>query len=53
MNENKIKELIAAVGSLAELSSLFFKSLLETGIDQYDAIVLTGEFINSLIKKDD
>lgn len=52
MNENKIKELIAAVGSLAELSSLFFKSLLETGINQDDAIALTGEFISSIIKKD-
>ena len=46
-----VNQLINAVGSIAELMSVFYKSLLQNGFSESQSIYLTKEFMISTMKQ--
>lgn len=51
MDEEQLERLISSVGALAEVTSLFFKTLLDQGVDKLSAMTITNSFLNSLLAK--
>ena len=49
MNE-KLKEFINAVGSMAEIAYVWYQELTKVGFSSHDALYLTGEYVKVLIQ---
>lgn len=49
MDEEKVKNFIAATGALAEMSVLFLKSAMDSGATFEEAMALTAMFLNATL----
>lgn len=49
MNNNSVKELLNAVGAVAEMSLNFYRAVLNTGATKEEAVVLLQSFISAFI----
>lgn len=45
-----VNDIINSVGAMAEITALFFGTLLKNGVEKDTAAFLTSEFIGSIIK---
>lgn len=51
MDDEQLERLTNSVGALAEVTSIFFKTLIEQGVDKISAMAMTNNFINTLVAK--
>lgn len=51
MDEKDLAKLVTSVGAMAEISALFYNTLLRNDISRPDALVLTEIFMKNLLAK--
>lgn len=49
MNKKELEEAITGIGSIAELTAVFYKALISANISEYSAAHITGEYIKSFL----
>ncbi len=49
MNKKELEEAITGIGSIAELTAVFYKALINANISEYSAAHITGEYIKSFL----